>query len=137
MPLHDYRCPHGHHFSHYCKIADLGSVVCCPVHMTPAERVFLTVPFGRVDIPAYQSPVDGRYVGSRRQRREDLARTGCVEWDPGMRQDSERRAAEQEARFEQGLDRTLDQAIHELPAVKRDRLAAEMEAGLDVSLTRN
>lgn len=31
------------------------------------------------DIPAYQSPVDGRTVGGRRQMREDLARNGCTD----------------------------------------------------------
>ena len=34
------------------------------------------------DIEPYQSPIDGRSVGSRRERREDLKRSGCVEWEP-------------------------------------------------------
>jgi hypothetical protein len=36
------------------------------------------------DIPEYRSPVDGRVIGSRSERREDLKRNNCVEWDEGM-----------------------------------------------------
>lgn len=36
------------------------------------------------DIPEYRSPIDGRVIGSRSERREDLKRNGCVEWDPGL-----------------------------------------------------
>lgn len=31
------------------------------------------------DIPAYLSPVDGKYVSGRRAKADDLARTGCVD----------------------------------------------------------
>lgn len=36
------------------------------------------------DIPDYQSPVDGRWITSRSQRRDDLKRNGCVEYEPSM-----------------------------------------------------
>jgi hypothetical protein len=36
------------------------------------------------DIPEYRSPIDGRPITSRSERREDLKRNGCVEWEPGM-----------------------------------------------------
>jgi hypothetical protein len=36
------------------------------------------------DIEPYRSPVDGRVVGSRSQRRDDLKRNGCVEYEPSM-----------------------------------------------------
>lgn len=31
------------------------------------------------DIPAYQSPIDGRWISSRSERRDDLARNNCVD----------------------------------------------------------
>lgn len=34
------------------------------------------------DIPEYRSPIDGRLISSRSERREDLKRNGCVEIDP-------------------------------------------------------
>jgi hypothetical protein len=36
------------------------------------------------DISEYRSPIDGRVIGSRSERREDLKRNGCIEWDPAM-----------------------------------------------------
>jgi hypothetical protein len=34
------------------------------------------------DIEPYLSPIDGRPIMSRRERKEDLKRSGCVEWEP-------------------------------------------------------
>ena len=33
------------------------------------------------DLPAYESPIDGRIIAGRAQRREDLKRNGCREYD--------------------------------------------------------
>ena len=37
------------------------------------------------DTPEYRSPIDGRLITSRSERREDLKRNGCVEVDPPKR----------------------------------------------------
>lgn len=34
------------------------------------------------DIPEYRSPVDGKLITSRSQRRDDLERNNCREWEP-------------------------------------------------------
>jgi hypothetical protein len=39
-------------------------------------------PMVRGDITEYRSPIDGRLITSRSQRREDLERHDCVEADP-------------------------------------------------------
>lgn len=36
------------------------------------------------DIPEYRSPVDGRVIGSRSERRDDLKRNNCVEYEPSL-----------------------------------------------------
>lgn len=48
------------------------------------ERDGLCVPFIVSDIPDYHSPVDGRLVSGRVQRREDLKRNNAVEWEPSL-----------------------------------------------------
>lgn len=136
MPLHDYRCPAGHTFSQYCKVADLSVPVICATHGARAERVFLRAPFGQVDIQAYQSPIDDRPITSRRERKEDLKRAGCIEWEPGIEQDLNRRRAEEERQFDSSIERTADEIITNWPVQKRERLAAEMDHGLDVEITR-
>lgn len=42
------------------------------------------VPMIISDIEPYTSPVDGRVVNSRSDRRDDLKRHGCVEYEPSM-----------------------------------------------------
>lgn len=37
------------------------------------------------DIPEYRSPIDGRWITTRPERREDLKRHGCIEIDPPKR----------------------------------------------------
>jgi len=44
----------------------------------------IAVPMIISDIEAYRSPVDGRVVNSRSDRRDDLKRHGCVEYEPSM-----------------------------------------------------
>ncbi|WP_420960131.1 hypothetical protein [Brucella sp. IR073] len=36
------------------------------------------------DIPEYRSPVDGKPITSRSERREDLKRNNCVEYEPSL-----------------------------------------------------
>ncbi len=86
----------------------------------PVDNGVLLMP----DLPGYQSPVTGLWVEGRRQRREDLKRTGSRPYE-GLEQEQK-----EVARFhqyeEQKLDRSLDRAAHEayyqLPPSKRDVL---------------
>lgn len=47
-------------------------------------RAAFTAPMVMRDIPDYRSPIDGKVIGSRSTRREDLKKNGCVEWEPGI-----------------------------------------------------
>lgn len=142
MPLHDYRCQQCLKIeTRFVKIEDLGvpQIHACvkgSAWLSVMDIVYLQAPRMTVDIPAYQSPVDGKVISSRRQRKEDLRRNGCVEWDSGMNQDIEREKAAAEASQESAVESTIDEFITKLPAVKKDRLAAEMEAGVSADVTR-
>lgn len=56
-----------------------GEVMHCPF----AGQV--VAPIVASDIPEYRSPIDGKLITSRSQRREDLKRNNCVEIDPPQR----------------------------------------------------
>jgi hypothetical protein len=45
----------------------------------------ISAPRVQRDIAEYRSPIDGRPITSRSERREDLRRNGCVEVDPPRR----------------------------------------------------
>lgn len=44
----------------------------------------MPLPFVVSDIPEYRSPIDGKLITSRSERRDDLKRNGCVEFEPSM-----------------------------------------------------
>jgi hypothetical protein len=66
------------------------------------------------DTPDYTSPIDGRLISGRKQRREDLKRNHCVEYDPGMKDDAKRFRAEQERRFDRSLRETMERTAIQL-----------------------
>jgi hypothetical protein len=45
------------------------------------ERDEVVMPMIASDIEPYKSPIDGRVIGSRSARREDLARNNCVPYE--------------------------------------------------------
>lgn len=48
------------------------------------ERNGIAAPSVVSDIPDYRSPIDGNWITSRSQRREDLKRNNCVEYEPSL-----------------------------------------------------
>lgn len=53
--------------------------------LTEEQRMApLALPMIIHDIPSYQSPIDGRWITTRSERRDDLARNGCVEYEPSL-----------------------------------------------------
>ncbi len=103
----------------------------------PMQKVILTAPMGFVqqDIH-YQSPVTGEVITSKAKRDQDLAKHNCIEYDPGMKQDYQRRIADEEARIEKNVDQTVDQFFDALPARKKEKLLAEVAGGADVTPVR-
>lgn len=97
--------------------------VCCKKRMT--RLVSRVMGFVQADI-CYDSPVTGKAITSMQARREDLARHGCREYDPGMKQDYQRRIVEDEKRLDKSVDETVDRAIAEMPTRKREKLEAEL-----------
>lgn len=134
MPLHDFRCARGHITEEF--VAQGVDVIECACYL-PATKVFLTAPmaFVQPDI-CYDSPIDGRPITSKQAREEDLARSGCIPYDPEMKTDQKRRIEREEKALEDAVDRTVDEVIATMPARKREKLEAEMQSGVDAEIAR-
>ena len=103
-------------------------------HLRRAPMVFV-----RGDI-CYDSPIDGRPITSHAARREDMARAGCIEYDPGMKQDADRKHREREAALDASIEASVEADFQKMPSAKRERLANELAAGVTaepVRLTAN
>lgn len=73
----------------------------------------LDAPMVHADIPAYTSPVTGRWINSRKQRMEDLKRTNSRPWE-GMEQEKKeaaRRSAYNEAKNDAKLTETIGKVM--------------------------
>lgn len=134
MPTYAYRCENGHAFDRYLKLADYAQPQTC--ECGAAATKVICAPMIQPDIPGYTSPIDGRWIGSRTARRDDLRRHNCVEYEPSMKEESARRRAREDAALDAKIDEHVEREIYAMPAVKRDRLVAELEGGIDAVVTR-
>lgn len=96
---------------------------CC---WRPMEKVILTAPYGQPDIPAYTSPITGRWVNSRAQRHEDMRRSGSRPWE-GMEQESkvaQSRVKDAEKQSDAKIEQAAVAAWNQLAPEKRKVLEA-------------
>ena len=110
MPMYEYKCQGacGRPFDRLLKLADYQvPQECCGVR---AQRV-ISKPFVAVDIPAYESPATGKMVEGRRARAEDLKRSGCVPFEPGMREQNARKRKEAERQEERAMEAAVDEVV--------------------------
>lgn len=84
----------------------------------------------------YDSPIDGRHITSRAARQEDLARSGCIEYDPEMKKDAAARRAESESNLEKSVDDHVEREFAAMPIKKKETLFAEIQAGVTVEPVR-
>lgn len=101
----------------------------------PMQRVF-EAPMIGPDYAPYDCPVTGRMIEGRSAHRENLKRHGARVFEPGERVQAQTMAKREEEAFISRVARSVDEEITKLPSAKRDRLAAEMEHGADVSVER-
>lgn len=137
MPLYEFECPNGHKFDHYASLKQFRRHRKCK---TCGKRAGLVVSVlaGYVQRECiYDSPIDGRPVTSWRQRRDDLARNHCQEYDPGMKQDADRYRRQRDASLDKSVDEFVEKSIHQMPSRKREMLIRELDAGTDVEITRS
>jgi len=136
MPLYEMKCDNGHKFDRFIKLANLDEPQVCECN-APAHRMISACMFSidATNFPAYQSPTTGRVITSKTQRREDMAASGCVDYEPSLIQEQQNRYAREDADLEKKVDEHVEKTIYEMPVEKRERLAAEVD-NLDINVAR-
>jgi len=84
----------------------------------------------------YESPIDGRVISSKQQRLDDLARSNCIEYDPEMKTDAERRRQEADKVLDKAVDSTVEAAFEKMPVKKKERLTNELVGGITAEPVR-
>jgi hypothetical protein len=136
MPTYLYICPNGTQFDRYLPVSRYKESQICECCGEVGNKV-ITVPnvFVSPDI-CYDSPIDGRPITSKKAREEDLARSNCVPYDPEIKKDYQRRIEREEKELDRAVDATIDKEIALMPARKREKLEAELQAGFTVTPER-
>ena len=130
MPVYAFKCPDGHSFDRYLRVANYDDPQTCDCGKV-AERMICAPMFAFVQQDVcYDSPIDGRPVTTRQQRIDDMKRAGCIEYDPGMKQDHARRLQEQEAQLDRSVETYVEREFHKMPAQAKERLSNELAAGV-------
>lgn len=123
MPLYDYQCQ------------TCGKVIEVFAHFTdpppechgPMQKLILPTAINPdiANWDAYQSPTTGKWIHSRKQRADDMARSNARPWE-GMQQEQQE-AARQKAYIEQKQDSKLHEAVakafYSMPESKRRLLS--------------
>ncbi len=136
MPLYDYKCATcGRGEERMLKLADLEQTQSCR-HCGFAMNRQLSAPMIVADYAGYESPVTGKWIEGRKAHQEELKRTGCRIFEPGEKEAFERSRKADDEKLDQAIEASADEFIAKLPTEKRDKLAAEMDNGLDVQITR-
>lgn len=113
MPLYAFVCSNGHRDALFSKIMDRDKVRQCSACGANLTRQ-LEAPAVRGEITPYRSPVDGRWIESKAQRKEDLKRNGCIEWEPGIRQDIPRIRKYNDEKAFAPIAESMEQTVREM-----------------------
>lgn len=135
--LYEYCCPKGHHFEAVLAVADYRTPQSCPKCGTEGRRI-ISVPRLVTATPnvCFDSPIDGRPITSMAQRRDDMARNNCREYDPMMRLDAAKFRKETQEKLERSVDESVERHIDSLPDHKREKLNNELASGADTTVER-
>ena len=89
------------------------------------------------DLPAYESPIDGRLIEGRAERRDDLKRHNCRPYEAGEREAFHARLAAESAAFEARVGETVERFWESKSGDERAALAQALQSGFDVRSTRH
>ena len=134
--IYMYACQNGHEFERVLPVAEYQSKQQCDCGAEGRRIISIPRLISAQPNVCYDSPIDGRPITSMAQRRDDMARNGCREYEPGMRQDADRFRKQSDAALDKAVDQTVDAAIEAMPVKKRERLERELKSGADATIER-
>ena len=136
MPLYTYQCPTCSRKREILKpLAHLDRPEKCLNCGFSMNRT-LSAPLVLGDYPGYKCPITGDWIEGRKAHRENLAKHGCRVLEPGETEQVARRQRQADEALEEKIAESAAEFVEKLPTEKREKLAAELDHGLDVSIER-
>lgn len=135
MPLYGYRCSVcGRSFSEWRPMAESGEPASCLCGANATRTI--SAPRILSDLPGYSCPVSGSWVEGRAAHEENLRKTGCRILEAGEREDLTRSKQAAEDAFDREIEATVEKEFDAMPSEKREKLGAELLAGVDCAVER-
>jgi putative FmdB family regulatory protein len=136
MPLYDLNCKNcGADTTRFIKLQDLEEYQECDVCSGELHRV-ISAPFIQVSDIGYTCPITDKWVGSKQEHRNNLDRHDCRLLERGEHEHNETVKQRANAEFEKVIEQSVEKEILSMPTEKVERLAKEVEAGVDISIDR-
>lgn len=114
MPLYEYKCPDDHIFTQICSVEARLGPFHCPHCGGVGQKVILHAPRVFGDYEGYLSPSTGRWVEGRRQREDDLRRSGCRPYEAGEREAAQKVVDARERQLDAAIDEAVDRTLSDL-----------------------
>jgi len=135
VPTYEFKCTNGHKFDRYLKLRDYQEPQWC---VCGAESTkLISIPMITPSFEAYESPIDGRPITTKKARSEDMKRNGCVPYETGMVENNNQNLRNEELKLEKSLDDTVDSEISKMDSRQHDQLESSLKAGVDLEYNRN
>ena len=136
MPLYDLKCQRtGKVFERFIPLESYEAPINCSCQ-SPANRVISPIRFSVENI-GYDCPITGEWIGSKRQHENNLAKHGCRVYEAGETEQAKKAKAQADAEFERQIDITVEKEFEALPSAKKEALATELTAGVDLGYSRS
>jgi len=128
MPLYQYLCEKGHSFDRFLALDDYKQPQECECG-SKSQKVLTPVRINCDIAPwdAYISPASGKLITSYKERNDDMARTGCVDYDEGVKTDNLKAQKKAEADLDKEVDKTVEMAFDAMPTRKKEKLETELK----------
>lgn len=141
MPRYQYNCKKCGDFDRILRVADHVRELPCMCGETArqvitAPTVVIPTHMSATGQTAYESPSTGNIITSERERKNDLAASGCIEYEPGMKQDADRRKVAEEKALDAAVDETVEREFATMPTAKLEQLTNELSSGAEVETVR-
>ena len=136
MPTYVLKCENGHQFDKYLPLKEYNDIQLCECGAN-AKRIMVPTMLSPdiANWDRYISPASGKLITSYKDRREDMKRTGCVDYEPSLKK--EEATNKQEAALEKAIDETVDREIGKMSSSQLEKLGSELSHGADLSYTRS
>lgn len=138
MPLYSYSCSNGHVTELFLPLALHEAMIECPdCHAFASQIITAPILVSAQAECRYDSPVTGEPITTWAQRRNDLAKTGSIPYDPEMRTDQQQKAKAEEAAMDKSIDRHVEASIEKMSTKERGKLHSELtRQGTDAQVVR-